>query len=161
MARDIDLGGLDNVFDNAARNIKEVFQQYGKDEAGVRFSRIYTEDEPNPRSHSLAIVLDNHEHQLRSWIGRQKRNFTIVMNFNIIYYHEQPENDARKKEVQKIIWGICQILLKHNTLNGFCDRLGSTVTGSEYVRRQINNNIMSAGLVRVTLRKLHTVTDID
>jgi hypothetical protein len=161
MSRDIDLGGLDNIFDNAVKNIKELFKLYQGSEIGIRFRQIYDEKISIPEPRSIAVDLVGQSLKLRSWIGKTKRNFTVIMTFDIWYFHEQPETDARKKEVQSILWKISQMFTKHSSVNGFCDPLRCEVLGIEYQPRLFGDKIMAGGLVRLQVNKLHTVLNVD
>ena len=161
MARDIDLNSLDNLFDNAVQNIIQVFKDHQKDELNIRLRKIYDDDIQNPEARSVAVDIQGHTTIMRSWIGRTKRNFLSAITVHIWYYHEELTETTRKREVTTMLGRISNMFLKHSSINGFCDVLGSNVVGSEYLPRKLKNKIMAGGLVRLTLNKYHTVTSLD
>jgi len=161
MVRDIDLNSLNNLFDNAVVNIIQVFKDHQQDELNTRLRKIYDDDIQNPESKSIAVDIQGHTTEMRSWIGRTKRNFLSVIVVNIWYYHEELTETTRKREVTNMLGRISNMFLKHSTINGFCDVLGSGVDGSEYLPRKLKNKIMAGGLVRLTLSKYHSVTSLD
>ena len=161
MARNLDINDLDNVFDNAIDNIKQLFELYEKDELDTRFDKIYIEDIANPVPNSIAIDIDGHSVDLRSWIGKTRRNFTIGINVNIWYFHEELNANTRKREIINMMWKINQMFMKHTSVNGFCDELGCTISGSEYIARKYGSKIMACGLIRIVLKRLHSVNSLD
>lgn len=163
MVRNIDLGDKDNILDNAAANIHEVFKLYQKDELGVRLREIYQEDIDLPSSRSVAIDIDSHD---ASREGRAQGNltqhrYTITLAVNLWYYHEEMEENTRKKDVMNMVWKITKMFMSHTTVNGFCPKLGCEIAGGEYLPRRRGSKIMAAGLVRLRLTKLYTVTNLD
>lgn len=161
MARNINLDSLDLLTDNAVVNIKEVFKLHAYDEARIRPSKYYDEDVDNPEPNSVAIDVVGYDPQLRSWVAKAKRNFLVYMTVHVWYYHEQVSDNTRSKEAKRIVGRLAQMFMKHSSINGFCDTVGSDVIGSEYIQRKLKNKIMSGGLVRLTLSKYHTVTNLD
>lgn len=161
MARNIDLDGIGVLYNNAVANIREVMRLYLRDEVGIRPNRYYDEDVANPESNSIAIDIVGHSSEIRSWVGMQKRNLLTEITVNVWYYHEQLNSNTRSVEVKNIIGRISQMFMKHNSVNGFCSPLGCTVIGSEYFQRRLDNKIMTGGLVRLMLRKYHTINNLD
>ena len=163
MARDIDLGDKGNILDNASANIEELFNLYQKDECGLRLSKIYSEDIRVPVSNSVAIDIEGVEasREGRAISGFNQHRYTLYITVAVWYYHEEMNPDVRKKEIQNILWKIAKMFMNHTTCNGFCNKLGTEVLGTEYLPRRFDNKIMAGGVVRLRLTKLYTVTSVD
>jgi len=161
MTRNIDLDGVGVLYNNAVANIRELMKAHLRDEVGIRPNRYYDEDIGNPEANSIAIDVVGHSSDIRSWVGLQKRNYVTEITVNIWYYHEQLNDNTRSVEVKNIIGRMGQMFLKHNSVNGFCSPLGCYVIGSEYFQRRLGNKIMTGGLVRLVLRKYHTINNLD
>ena len=163
MARNIDLGGKDNVLDNAQENIKEVFELYQYDECGLRLSKIYTEDIRVPVSNTVSIDIEGVEASRdgRAISGFNQHRYTLYITVAVWYYHEEANPDTRKKEIQNTLWEIAKMFMNHTTCNGFVPKLGAEVLGTEYLPRRFDNKIMAGGVVRLRLTKLYTVSSVD
>lgn len=163
MARNIDLGDKDNILDNAAINIEEVFNLYQWEECELRLSKIYNEDIRTPVSNSVAIDVQGVEasRENRAISGFNNHRYTLTIDVSVWYYYEEMNPDVRKKDVQNILWKIAKMFMKHTTCNGFCPKLGCEVLGTEYLPRRFDNKIMAGGVVRLRLTKLYSVSSID
>jgi hypothetical protein len=161
MARDIDLGDLNNLMDNARANIVELFNLYQHDEIGVRFSEIYNEEIKTPKRNSVAIDIDGFTATQRAWNNRTSIRYTIGINVNIWYYHEDLNEKTRKRDVMQVVWRIANMFVKHVTVNGFCPGLGCEIISTEYTPKITDQKIIAAGLVRVKLNKLFQVVNAD
>lgn len=161
MARDIDLGDLNNVMDNARANIRELFNLYQYDEIGVRFTEIYDEEHKAPKRNSIAIDIDSFSTTQRAWHNRTSIRYTIGINVNIWYYHEDLNERTRKRDVMQVVWRIANMFIKHVTVNGFCSELGCEIISSEYLPQITDQKIIAAGVVRIKLNKLFQVVNAD
>jgi len=135
---------------------------YQKDELGVRFTEIYDEVAKLPLNQSVAIdINDISTTTPRAWNGRNSIRYTIEIYADIIYYHEEMDDKTRKRDTMRIVWRIAQMFMQHVTVNGFCPQLGAEVLSADYNPQIIGQKIMSAGIVRVKLNKLHQVVSAD
>jgi hypothetical protein len=163
MVRNIDLGDKGNVLDNAIANIEEIFNLYQFSECGLRLSKIYTEDIRVPTSNTVSIDIEGVEasREGRAISGFQQHRYNLYITVAVWYYHEELDANVRKKDVQDILWKITKMFMKHTTCNGFVNKLGTEVLGTEYLPRRFENKVMAGGVVRLRLTKLYTVTAID
>jgi len=163
MVRNIDLGDKGNVLDNAIANIEEIFNLYQFSECGLRLSKIYTEDIRVPTSNTVSIDIEVVEasREGRAISGFQQHRYNLYITVAVWYYHEELDANVRKKDVQDILWKITKMFMKHTTCNGFVNKLGTEVLGTEYLPRRFENKVMAGGVVRLRLTKLYTVTAID
>ena len=163
MVRNIDLGDKGNVLDNAIANIEEIFNLYQFSECGLRLSKIYTEDIRVPTSNTVSIDIEGVEasREGRAISGFQQHRYNLYITVAVWYYHKELDANVRKKDVQDILWKITKMFMKHTTCNGFVNKLGTEVLGTEYLPRRFENKVMAGGVVRLRLTKLYTVTAID
>jgi hypothetical protein len=163
MARNIDLGGKDNVLDNATANIEELFNLYQYSECGLRLSKIYNEDIRTPVNNSVAIDIEGVEasREGRAISGFNQQRYTLYITVAVWYYQEEANPDTRKKEIQNVLWKMAKMFMNHTTCNGFVPKLGTEVLGTEYLPRRFDNKIMAGGVVRLRLTKLYTVSSVD
>jgi len=163
MARDIDLGDKDNILDNAAANIEEIFNLYQWDECGLRLSKIYAEDIRVPISNSVAIDIEGVEasREGRAISGFNQHRYNLYITVAVWYYQDEMNPNIRKKEIQNILWKITKMFMNHTTCNGFVPKLGTEILSTEYLPRRFDNKIMAGGVVRMRLTKLYTVSPVD
>lgn len=156
----VDVGGLDNVADNVRANIAELLSTYQQSELGTRFREIYEEDTVTPDSNSIAIDIQRFDTLLRSSANRTQVRYTINIDVDMIYYHEEIDERHRKRDTERMIWKISQMFMKHQTVNGFAP-LGAEVVSGEYIHKIRGQKVFAAGIVKVRIPYMHTVTNAD
>lgn len=157
----INEAGLDNVYRNAIANVKQVILDNQYSECGVRFREIYENDEDNPMPQSVAIEIEGHEQELRSWVGRRKANYLLDISIAVWYYHEELKPETRKHDIDDMLWKISAMFMQHATINGFVPGLASEVDDVGYEERTKGNRVLAGGYVKLVLHKLHSITNVD